>query len=214
MVPTPAVSVPCRDIFCTSTYARLRTNLGVARILTRRREHEVVASWHCRGTPRARNRRNKLFFCASITNRSRSASEILERAKRYTSDLTELGLTMPLIRRNVAGVKNDLKALKVYQEALDGIEPVDEDDWTRLELVLLDLNSLRLNKAEEELFWAERDGQIVSPIIDNAAGLSEKEKSEVGNIVANITMWSVQGAVWNALILLIIFITLVNFVLK
>ena len=121
---------------------------------------------------------------------------------------------MPLIRRNVAGVKNDLKALKVYQEALDGIEPVDEDDWTRLELVLLDLNSLRLNKAEEELFWAERDGQIVSPIIDSAAGLSEKEKSEVGNIVANITMWSVQGAVWNALILLIIFITLVNFVLK
>ena len=53
----------------------------------------------------------------------------------------------------------------------------------------------------------------MSPIIDNA-GLSEKEKSEVGNIVANITMWSVQGAVWNALILLIIFITLVNFVLK
>ena len=75
-------------------------------------------------------------------------------------------MTMPIIRRNVAGPKNDLKALGMAQDALAGtIE--DEDELARLE-VLDELNALRLDKAEEELFWAEREGQIVSPIVDNA----------------------------------------------
>ena len=43
-------------------------------------------------------------------------------------------------------------------------------------------------------------------------GLSEADKSELGGAIANITMWGVQGAVWNALILLIGFITIVTFV--
>lgn len=120
-------------------------------------------------------------------------------------------MTMPIIRRNVAGPKNDLKALKVFQDALDGVLPEDEDEVTRLEKVLDQLNDLRLDKAEEELFWAEREGQVVSPIVDNAQGLSEQEKSEVGNMVANITMYGVQGAVWNAMILLVVFVSIVNF---
>ena len=118
---------------------------------------------------------------------------------------------MPIIRRNVAGPKNDLKALKVFQDALDGVLPENEDEVTRLEKVLDQLNDLRLDKAEEELFWAEREGQVVSPIVDNAQGLSDQEKSEVGNMVANITMYGVQGAVWNAMILLVVFVSIVNF---
>lgn len=58
-----------------------------------------------------------------------------------------------------------------------------------------------------------KEGKIVSGLTDGT-GLSEQDKSEVGNMVANITMYGVQGAVWNALILLIVFISLVNFVLR
>ena len=70
---------------------------------------------------------------------------------------------------------------------------------------------LVIHKAEEELFWAEREGQVVSAITDNASGLSESDKSEVANMVANITMYGVQGAVWNAMILLVVFVSIVNF---
>jgi hypothetical protein len=51
----------------------------------------------------------------------------------------------------------------------------------------------------------------VSAITDNASGLSESDKSEVANMVANITMYGVQGAVWNAMILLVAFVSIVNF---
>lgn len=91
--------------------------------------------------------------------------------------------------------------------------PEDEDEQLRLERVLVELNDLRQDKAEEELFWAEREGQVVSGLTDGT-GLSDDEKVEVGNMVANITMYGVQGAVWNALILLVVFISLVNFVLR
>jgi len=102
----------------------------------------------------------------------------------------------------------------VYQEALQGIAPVGSDDMARLEQVLREMNELRLAKANEELFWAERQGRIVSPIVDNVSGLSENDKVEVGNVITNITMYGVQGAAWNALILLVVFITLVTFVLR
>ena len=140
-----------------------------------------------------------------------TSTSLVDRATTYTADLREMGMTMPIIRRNVAGPKNDLKALKVFQDALDGVLPENEDEVTRLEKVLDQLNDLRLDKAEEELFWAEREGQVVSPIVDNAQGLSDQEKSEVGNMVANITMYGVQGAVWNAMILLVVFVSIVNF---
>jgi hypothetical protein len=136
----------------------------------------------------------------------------VDRAVSYTNDLKEMGMEMSLIRRAVAGPKNDLKALSVYQEALAGKAPGDEDELTRQEKVLDYLNDIRIDKAEEELFWAEREGQVVSAITDNAAGLSESDKSEVANMVANITMYGVQGAVWNALILFVTFVTVVNFV--
>ena len=138
-------------------------------------------------------------------------ASLADRAASYTADLKEMGMTMPIIRRNVAGPKNDLKALQVYQDALAGELPEDEDEITRLEKVLDELNAVRLDKAEEELFWAEREGQVVSAITDNASGLSESDKSEVANMVANITMYGVQGAVWNAMILLIVFVSIVNF---
>ena len=54
---------------------------------------------------------------------------------------------------------------------------------------------------------------VSSPIVDNAMGLSEEDKIEVSSMVANVTMWGVQGAVWNAIILWIGGITLVAFVL-
>lgn len=104
-------------------------------------------------------------------------------------------------------------ALKVFQEALDGVLPEDEDELMRLEKVLVDLNDLRADKAEEELFWAEREGQVVSNLTDNT-GLSDEEKTEVGNLLGSITMYAVQGAMWNALILLVVFISLVAFVLR
>ena len=138
-------------------------------------------------------------------------TSLADRAASYTADLKEMGMTMPIIRRNVAGPKNDLKALQVYQDALAGELPEDEDEITRLEKVLDELNAVRLDKAEEELFWAEREGQVVSAITDNASGLSESDKSEVANMVANITMYGVQGAVWNAMILLVAFVSIVNF---
>jgi hypothetical protein len=64
------------------------------------------------------------------------------------------------------------------------------------------------------LFWAQREGRVVSPIVDNVAGLNDEEKVEVGNVLTNITMYGVQGAAWNAIILLVIFIILVTFVLR
>lgn len=45
----------------------------------------------------------------------------------------------------------------MFQEALDGVLPDDEDEVLRLERVLDELFELRRNKAEEELFWAERE---------------------------------------------------------
>ena len=135
-------------------------------------------------------------------------------AKRYTEDLTELGMSLQTIRRNVAGAQNNLGALTVYQNALDGTAPDNIDDIAQLKKILENMNDLRLEKAEEELFWAQREGSVVSPIVDNVAGLNDEEKVEVGNVLTNITMYGVQGAAWNAIILLVIFIILVTFVLR
>jgi|TARA_B110000305_G_scaffold196889_1_gene222221 hypothetical protein len=135
-------------------------------------------------------------------------------AKRYTEDLTELGMSLQTIRRNVAGAQNNLGALTVYQNALDGTAPDNIDDIAQLKKILENMNDLRLEKAEEELFWAQREGRVVSPIVDNVAGLNDEEKVEVGNVLTNITMYGVQGAAWNAIILLVIFIILVTFVLR
>lgn len=46
---------------------------------------------------------------ARATSVENAGAEMLEKAAAYTSDLKEMGMTMPLIRRNVAGAKNDLK---------------------------------------------------------------------------------------------------------
>ena len=135
-------------------------------------------------------------------------------AQRYTEDLTELGMSLQTIRRNVAGAQNNLGALTVYQNALDGTAPDNIDDIAQLKKILENMNDLRLEKAEEELFWAQREGRVVSPIVDNVAGLNDEEKVEVGNVLTNITMYGVQGAAWNAIILLVIFIILVTFVLR
>jgi hypothetical protein len=167
-----------------------------------------------RAAPAPARRGASLARRAGETSAEPAASpfaSLADRAASYTADLKEMGMTMPIIRRNVAGPKNDLRALQVYQDALNGVSPEDEDEITRLEKVLDELNALRLDKAEEELFWAEREGQVVSAITDNASGLSESDKSEVANMVANITMYGVQGAVWNAMILLIVFVSIVNF---
>lgn len=216
----------------------------------------------------SRASRGALVLTRASSTDTDAGAEMLERATTYTSDLQEMGMKMNLIRRAVAGPKNDLKvregcdvmrrgfsrlatvandlsarrsavclsaqrrrpfrwrrvaivgrdpcrkALKVFQEALDGVYPDDEDEQMRLEKVLRELNDLRADKAEEELFWAEREGRVVSSLTEEAKGLSDDEKIEVGNIITNITMYGVQGAVWNALILLVVFISLVNFILR
>ena len=67
-------------------------------------------------------------------------------------------------------------------------------------------------KTVEEQFWASREGKVTSSEVDNT-NLSEEEKREVTGLVANVVTYGVQGAVWNALILLVGFVTLVAFVL-
>ena len=219
-----------RDAPCFNTLADL-CQLGGLYLLTLRRTSSTMSTATMRlsavAGPRARVSLGRVRRAAPAPARrgaslARRAGEtsaepaagfasLADRAASYTADLKEMGMTMPIIRRNVAGPKNDLKALQVYQDALAGVVPEDEDEITRLEKVLDELNALRLDKAEEELFWAEREGQVVSAITDNASGLSESDKSEVANMVANITMYGVQGAVWNAMILLIVFVSIVNF---
>jgi len=141
-----------------------------------------------------------------------SAETLIGRAKTLTDDLKAMKTSMPTIRRVVAGSRNDLKALQLYQDALEGKVPDDYDTVTKLESVLDDLASYVQDKAEEEQFWADREGKVTSSMVDNA-NLSEDEKRELSGMVANTFMWGVQGAVWNALILLIGFVSLVTFVL-
>jgi phosphotransacetylase len=57
-------------------------------------------------------------------------------AKRYTEDLTELGMSLQTIRRNVAGAQNNLGALTVYLNALDGTAPDNIDDIAQLKKIL------------------------------------------------------------------------------
>lgn len=141
-----------------------------------------------------------------------SAETLIGRAKTLTDDLKAMKTSMPTIRRVVAGSRNDLKALQLYQDALEGKVPDDYDTVAKLESVLDDLASYVQDKAEEEQFWADREGKVTSSMVDNA-NLSEDEKRELSGMVANTFMWGVQGAVWNALILLIGFVSLVTFVL-
>jgi len=126
--------------------------------------------------------------------------------KKYVSDLTQMNMKLPLIRRYVAGAKNDLKLLQSFQDMLaeKSLQEENEDEEKRREKVLLMLNDLRLDKAEEEQFWLERgEDRVTSSLTDNAVGLSEDDKVEVSRMLATGTMFAVQGAVWNAILLLL-----------
>jgi len=80
----------------------------------------------------------------------------------------------------------------------------DEEEEKRRENVLVLLNDLRLEKAEEEQFWLEQGkDKVRSTLTDNAVGLSEDDKVEVSQMLATGTMFAVQGAVWNAILLLL-----------
>lgn len=163
--------------------------------------------------------RNKIARFPSRASRARvharanaTADELVERATTLTDDLKAMKTTMPTIRRVVAGNRNDLKALQLYQDALEGRVPDDFDAMQKLETTLDDLATYVQSRAEEEQFWAKREGEVSSSIVDNA-NLSDDEKREVSGMVANVVTWGVQGAVWNALILLIAFVSLVTFIL-
>ena len=145
---------------------------------------------------------------AAYPSRSRSViraqvttDALIERAKTLTDDLKAMNTKMPTIRRVVAGNRNDLKALQLYQDALEGRAPSedDEDAVRKLENTLDDLATYVQAKAEEEQFWEGRKDVVTSSI--------------VSGMVANFTMMGVQAGVWNALILLIGFVSLVTFVL-
>ena len=83
---------------------------------------------------------------------------------------------------------------------------------SRVEHRANDLATYVQAKAEEEQFWEGRKDVVTSSIVDNA-NLTDDEKREVSGMVANFTMMGVQAGVWNALILLIGFVSLVTFVL-
>ena len=125
--------------------------------------------------------------------------------QKYVSDLKQMNVKLPLIRRYVAGTKNDLKVLQSFQRhvgwrAVEG----DEEEEKRRENVLVLLNDLRLEKAEEEQFWLEQgEDKVRSTLTDNAVGLAEGDKVEVSQMLATGTMFAVQGAVWNAILLLL-----------
>jgi hypothetical protein len=126
--------------------------------------------------------------------------------KKYVSDLTQMNMKLPLIRRYVAGAKNDLKLLQSFQDMLaeKSLQEENEDEEKRREKVLMMLNDLRLDKAEEEQFWLERgEDRVTSSLTDNAVGLTEDDKVEVSRMLATGTMFAVQGAVWNAILLLL-----------
>ena len=126
--------------------------------------------------------------------------------QKYVSDLKQMNVKLPLIRRYVAGTKNDLKVLQSFQDMLAGERAVedDEEEEKRRENVLVLLNDLRLEKAEEEQFWLEQgEDKVRSTLTDNAVGLSEDDKVEVSQMLATGTMFAVQGAVWNAILLLL-----------
>ena len=107
--------------------------------------------------------------------------------------------------------QNDLKALQLYQDALEGRVPDDFDAMQKLEMTLDDLATYVQSRAEEEQFWA-REGEGLVSIVDNVFR-PERRKARVSGMVANVVTWGVQGAVWNALILLIAFVSLVTFIL-
>ena len=106
-----------------------------------------------------------------------------------------------LIKMNVSRKKR-----KSFQDMLaeKSVREENEDEEKRREKVLLMLNDLRLDKAEEEQFWLERgEDRVTSSLTDNAVGLTEDDKVEVSRMLATGTMFAVQGAVWNAILLLL-----------
>ena len=120
--------------------------------------------------------RNKIARFPSRASRARvharanaTADELVERATTLTDDLKAMKTTMPTIRR-AAGVgnRNDLKALQLYQDALEGRVPDDFDAMQKLEMTLDDLATYVQSRAEEEQFWAKREGEVSSSIVDNA----------------------------------------------
>ena len=149
---------------------------------------------------------------SGVVVRADAGADLIRKANVLTDDLKAMKTTMPTIRRVVAGNRNDLKALSLYQDALEGKLPSEEDGLRKLEKTLEDLASYVEQKADEEQFWASREGKVTSSVVDNT-NLSEEEKREVTGLVANVVTYGVQGAVWNALILLVGFVTLVAFVL-
>jgi len=162
-------------------------------------------SARARGTP-SNARRN-------VTSRATaSTGDLINRARALTNDLMDMKTSMPTVRRAVAGNRNDLVALKLYQDALEGKVSSDDDEREKLERVLDLLAKYVVQKAEEEQFWYDTENKVQSSVVDNT-NLTEEEKREVSGMVANVAMWGVQGAVWNALILLVGFVSLVTFVL-
>ena len=147
-----------------------------------------------------------------VVRAAATTSELVDRARSLTNDLMDMKTAMPTVRRAVAGARNDLNALQLYQDALEGKVPDDYDQQAKLERVLDALAQYVIEKAEEEQFWYDTENKVQSSVVDNT-NLTDEEKREVSGMVANVAMWGVQGAVWNALILLVGFVSLVTFVL-
>jgi hypothetical protein len=161
-----------------------------------------------------------------VENR-RLRMEQIKDCKKYCEDLANMRVKMPMIRRYVSGQKNDLRLLKSFQDMLgaadddadaedadagneekeNGIgfeDDDDEEESVRREKVLSLVNEYRLQKAEEEQYWLEQgEDKVRSTLTDNAFGLTEDDKIEVSQMLATGTMFAVQGAVWNAILLLL-----------
>jgi len=196
--------------------AKTATTTSASRIIRSRSGAGFAATSSSSGkttttTTRRRQRRKSTRFNKGVWETRALLSEEenqtqIASCKKYVSDLTQMNMKLPLIRRYVAGAKNDLKLLQSFQDMLaeKSLQEENEDEEKRREKVLLMLNDLRLDKAEEEQFWLERgEDRVTSSLTDNAVGLSEDDKVEVSRMLATGTMFAVQGAVWNAILLLL-----------
>jgi len=196
--------------------AKTATTTSASRIIRSRSGAGFAATSSSSGkttttTTRRRQRRKSTRFNKGVWETRALLSEEenqtqIASCKKYVSDLTQMNMKLPLIRRYVAGAKNDLKLLQSFQDMLaeKSLQEENEDEEKRREKVLLMLNDLRLDKAEEEQFWLDRgEDRVTSSLTDNAVGLSEDDKVEVSRMLATGTMFAVQGAVWNAILLLL-----------
>lgn len=127
----------------------------------------------------------------------------VERARAVAAELSRLGVPASRQQVVVAGAYNDVRAMRAFVAARDGGEaPADDKARRSLEQGLRKLEELLEEKRDEQAYWESmRNNTVSSPLTDNAVGLSEEEKMQVGAQLGGVANAAVQGVVWNAIVL-------------